>query len=57
MITCLDSGGTLELVEDGVTGRVVEADPVRVAEAIDGLYADPQERAGWVRRGTSEWAS
>lgn len=43
VITCLDSGGTLELVEDGVTGRVVEADPVRVAEAIDGLYADPQD--------------
>jgi glycosyltransferase involved in cell wall biosynthesis len=56
VITCVDSGGTLELVEDGVTGRVVEGDPMAVAEAIDGLYADPagarrMGEAGYERMG------
>jgi glycosyltransferase involved in cell wall biosynthesis len=40
VITCSDSGGTLELVEDGVTGRVVEPDPRALAEAIDQLRGD-----------------
>ena len=42
VITCLDSGGTLELVEDGVTGLVTEPDPVSLAEAFDRLRADPE---------------
>jgi glycosyltransferase involved in cell wall biosynthesis len=41
VITCVDSGGTLELVEDGVTGLVVQPDPVSLAEAMDSLRADP----------------
>ena len=40
VITCVDSGGTLELVEDGVTGLVVEPEPASLAEAMDRLAAD-----------------
>jgi glycosyltransferase involved in cell wall biosynthesis len=44
VITCSDSGGTLELVEDGVNGVVVPPEPEALAEAIDSLYED-KERA------------
>jgi glycosyltransferase involved in cell wall biosynthesis len=44
VITCSDSGGTLELVEDGVTGLVVEPSPQALAAAFDGLQRD-KERA------------
>ena len=40
VITCSDSGGPLELVEDGVSGLVAEPDPRSIAEAIDRLAAD-----------------
>lgn len=37
VITAADSGGVLEFVDDGVTGRVVAPDPERFAEAIEDL--------------------
>ena len=40
VITCTDSGGTLELIEDGVNGRIVEPEPEQLAEAMDALYED-----------------
>ena len=40
VITCTDSGGPVELVEDGVSGWVADPDPRSVAEAIDRLAAD-----------------
>jgi glycosyltransferase involved in cell wall biosynthesis len=40
VVTCSDSGGTLEIVEDGVTGRVVGGEPAQLAAALDELYAD-----------------
>lgn len=40
VITCTDSGGPVELVEDGVSGFVTEPDPRALAEAIDRLAAD-----------------
>ncbi len=39
VITCQDSGGTLELIEDGVNGFVTEATPQALAIAIDQLYS------------------
>jgi glycosyltransferase involved in cell wall biosynthesis len=40
------SEGALEIIEDGVTGRVVPAsDPETLAEAINDLLDNPQERA------------
>ena len=43
-----DSGGPLDLVEDGVSGFVTRPDPTRIAERIDELVADPDlaERMG-----------
>jgi glycosyltransferase involved in cell wall biosynthesis len=40
VITCTDSGGTLEVVEDGKTGYVVPPEPRALAEAMDKLYYD-----------------
>lgn len=40
VITCVDSGGTLEIVEDGRTGYVVSPEPQALAEAMDRLYSD-----------------
>jgi glycosyltransferase involved in cell wall biosynthesis len=42
VITCNDSGGTLEVVEDGVTGFVAPPDPMALAAAMDKLYEDRQ---------------
>jgi glycosyltransferase involved in cell wall biosynthesis len=38
VITCNDSGGTLELVHDRETGLVTEPDPDQLAAAFDTLY-------------------
>jgi len=40
VVTCTDSGGTLELVEDAVNGAVVEPDPEALARAFDELMED-----------------
>jgi glycosyltransferase involved in cell wall biosynthesis len=50
VITCADSGGPVELVEDGVSGWVTEPDPRALAEAIDRLAAN-RDRA--VRMGVA----
>jgi glycosyltransferase involved in cell wall biosynthesis len=57
VITCTDSGGPLEFVVDGQTGRVVAPEPAAVAEAIDALWADRARarrmgEAGFERYGT-----
>jgi glycosyltransferase involved in cell wall biosynthesis len=40
VVTCTDSGGTHELVEDGVTGKVVAPQQDAMAEALDELAED-----------------
>ncbi|MDA0182390.1 glycosyltransferase family 4 protein [Solirubrobacter phytolaccae] len=40
VITCTDSGGTTELVRDGVTGLVVEPSAEALGAAIDSLWGD-----------------
>lgn len=39
IVTCADSGGPLEFVRDGETGRVVAPEPEAVAEAVEALVA------------------
>jgi glycosyltransferase involved in cell wall biosynthesis len=56
VVTCSDSGGTLEIVEDRVTGRVAEPEAAALAEALDDLYsaradAERMGRAGFERMG------
>jgi glycosyltransferase involved in cell wall biosynthesis len=41
VVTCADSGGPLEFVEDGATGLIAEPDPADIARKIDALSADP----------------
>jgi glycosyltransferase involved in cell wall biosynthesis len=43
LVTCTDSGGPLELVEDGANGRVVAPEPAAVARALDELAFKPAE--------------
>ncbi len=50
VITCSDSGGTLEIIEDGVNGYVVGPDPVQLAGAIDSLRSNPKGAADMGRR-------
>lgn len=40
VLTTFDSGGVLELVQDGVNGYVTEASPQALADAMDRLYLD-----------------
>jgi glycosyltransferase involved in cell wall biosynthesis len=40
VITCSDSGGTTELIEDGRTGLITDPTPEALAAAIDRLWAD-----------------
>lgn len=40
VITCNDSGGSTEFVEDGHTGYITEATPQALATAMDKLYED-----------------
>ncbi len=40
ILTTTDSGGVLELVQDGVNGWVVEPEPRAIAQALDALYRD-----------------
>jgi len=40
VLTCVDSGGPLEFVEDGKTGYITQPTPQALAEAMDKLYAD-----------------
>lgn len=49
VITCSDSGGGLELIEDGFNGLVVAPEPQAVAEAMDRLWTDraAAEAMGW----------
>ncbi len=46
VVTAADSGGTLEFVSDGVTGRVCEPAPRAVADALADLMSDPRRAAG-----------
>ena len=41
VITAKDSGGPLEFIIDDKTGRVCDANPKAIAEAIDGFYNSP----------------
>jgi glycosyltransferase involved in cell wall biosynthesis len=40
ILTTFDSGGVLELVQDGINGYVTEATPAALGEAMDRLYLD-----------------
>jgi glycosyltransferase involved in cell wall biosynthesis len=50
VITCSDSGGTLEIVRDGVNGLIAEPEAASLASAIDRLRTDPAAAANMGER-------
>jgi glycosyltransferase involved in cell wall biosynthesis len=50
VITCRDSGGTLEIIEDGVNGLIAEPDAKSLAGAIDTLGSNPDQAAAMGER-------
>jgi glycosyltransferase involved in cell wall biosynthesis len=40
VVTCKDSGGPLEFVEDELSGLVADGDAAAMADALDRLWAD-----------------
>jgi glycosyltransferase involved in cell wall biosynthesis len=60
VVVCTDSGGPLELVRDGVEGRVVEPTPAALAEALASLAGDESAarrmgEAGWRAASELTW--
>ena len=55
VITCTDSGGPLEFVVDGETGRVVAPEPQAVAEAISAMLVQPGLAARMGRAGKDRY--
>lgn len=43
VISCTDSGGTVEFIDDGKTGFFVEPDPKKLAEVMDKLFLDKKK--------------
>jgi glycosyltransferase involved in cell wall biosynthesis len=43
VITCTDSGGTDEIVDDGLNGYIVPSEPKAIAQAIDDLYSKKEK--------------
>jgi glycosyltransferase involved in cell wall biosynthesis len=44
IITCTDSGGSLEFIENGVNGYVVEPTPKKIGESINKIFDDGSAR-------------
>jgi glycosyltransferase involved in cell wall biosynthesis len=57
VITCTDSGGPLDFVLDGETGRIVAPDPDSVADAIEYLYEDKKRARDMGLSGLSRYHS
>lgn len=54
VITCTDSGGTAELIEEGKTGFFCEPDPEAIAAAMDKLYLNKKHAAEMGREARDE---
>lgn len=55
VLTCDDSGGVLDLVRDGETGRVAPPEPRALADAMDALAAAPEAAARMGRNAREAW--
>lgn len=47
VITCEDSGGVLEFVRDGSTGRICGSGAAELGAAMDELWTNPEQAARW----------
>jgi glycosyltransferase involved in cell wall biosynthesis len=57
VITCTDSGGTLEFVCDGETGLIAEPNAVALARAMDALWQNRRRAKKWGRAGRQRYES
>lgn len=57
VVTCRDSGGPLEFVDDGVNGFVVEPDPDAIAARLDELYFDRRRARSLGEEGLERYRS
>ena len=55
VITCADSGGPLDFVVDGQTGRVCVSEAEALAEAMDRLWEDRAKASNWGRAGRARY--
>jgi glycosyltransferase involved in cell wall biosynthesis len=55
VLTCTDSGGPLEFVQDGDTGWVVPPEPAAIAETLDRAYAAPDQTRQLGRAGRERY--
>lgn len=55
VITCTDSGGTLEFVLDRETGLVAEPTPTSLAAAMDDLWENPGRARSWGEVGRARY--
>lgn len=55
VVTCTDSGGPLEFIVDGETGRVVPPEPEAIASAIDELASDPAKARAMGQAGRAHY--
>jgi glycosyltransferase involved in cell wall biosynthesis len=55
VITCTDSGGTLEFVNDGATGMTVEPTPEALAEGMDILWENRETAERYGREGRDQY--
>jgi glycosyltransferase involved in cell wall biosynthesis len=61
VVTCRDSGGAAELVEDGVTGLIVDPSPQALARALrrlaeDGAFAERLGTTAQARGAQLTWS-
>lgn len=57
VIVCRDGGGLVDLVDDGVTGLVVEPTGRAIADAIAELRDDPTRQRRWGPPVAIDWPS
>ncbi len=57
VITCTDSGGTLEIIEDGMNGLISQPEPRQLAKAIDKMAQDRQHAEQMGKQGLARLQS
>ena len=57
VITCTDSGGPLEFIENRIEGLVAEGTPQALADAMDDLWSDQGRAARYGRSGLEKYRS
>ncbi len=55
VVTCTDSGGPIELVDNRKTGLVVAPSPKELAAAFDELWGDREQSRRWGERGRRKY--